>query len=204
MAATIASKLSAAAALGATTAVPQRRRAGQQHAQRVPPTDLTCINQRLLWLRAAACISLTPPAAALMTQLNVDEHVAINDFKTHNGPFALSDEPVPSNHAFVHHASGLSANKILRRLKQEYELLNQLPSNISVISFQDRMDLFRCLIFGPRESIYDGFCLMVDLMLPETYPFEPPLAEFHRFYANASYQISSNIKINPNLNANSV
>ncbi len=69
MAATIASKLSAAAALGATTAVPQRRRAGQQHAQRVPPTDLTRINQRLLWLRAAASISLTPPAAALMTQL---------------------------------------------------------------------------------------------------------------------------------------
>lgn len=128
-------------------------------------------------------------------------------FDSQVSQFEISDN-LPSNHAFIR--SKYSENLPKSRIRKEFQLLNDLPYNIMARSFDSRVDLLRCLVFGSENSDYEGLCLVLDLRLPEGYPFQPPELHYHPHHLSWNLlssklepgvlEISSNMKLNPNLN----
>jgi ubiquitin-conjugating enzyme E2 O len=73
---------------------------------------------------------------------------------------------------------------------REWNLLrHNLPPGIYVQAFEDRIDLFKVLIFGAEGTPYYLTPHVFDIMLPPSYPDKPPLL----FY-NSRVE-----KLNPNL-----
>jgi ubiquitin-protein ligase len=64
---------------------------------------------------------------------------------------------------------------------------------ILVRAYEDRIDLLRALIIGPKDTPYEDAPILIDFFLPPSkYPSEPPLAFFHSWAQGSG-------RINPNL-----
>lgn len=48
--------------------------------------------------------------------------------------------------------------------------------------FEDRMDLLRCLILGPRDTPYEHVPFFFDIQLPKEYPQVPPKVRKGQIY----------------------
>ena len=106
--------------------------------------------------------------------------------------FDILSTPPPNDHF---HASKHTPFRPYqtRRIHKEHQILStSLPSTIYVRSYDSRLDLLRCLIFGPEGTPYEYAPFIIDLAIPETFPMSPPLANFHSW----TYGLG---RINPNL-----
>nr|KYP69189.1 putative ubiquitin carrier protein E2 23 [Cajanus cajan] len=80
--------------------------------------------------------------------------------------------------------------KWFKKVQQDWNILqNNLPEEIFVRVYEDRMDLLRAVIVGPYGTPYQDGLFFFDFHLPPEYPDVPPSAYYH----------SGGWRINPNL-----
>ena len=97
------------------------------------------------------------------------------------------------HHFKVNQSSHVSNRKFIQIVNKEWKLLREnLPKNIYVKVFENRMDLMRAVIVGAPGTPYFDNVLVFDIYLPQTYPQTPPIVKF----------FSYNEKLNPNLYEN--
>ncbi len=93
----------------------------------------------------------------------------------------------PSSFAFVESAPlghrfgpktfdpSLAPKTYLKAIRKELKLLqNALPPGIFVKSYENRMDLFSCMIVGPQGTPYAEGLFFFDIRLKDDYPTRPP------------------------------
>lgn len=103
----------------------------------------------------------------------------------------LEDAP-PNDHFAISRPIEMS-NSTLRRIRKEHKILmSSLPSSIYVRTYETRLDLLRCLIFGPENTPYEYAPFVIDLAIPTNFPASPPRANFHSW----TYGLG---RVNPNL-----
>ena len=95
-----------------------------------------------------------------------------------------------------HHFASMTPNfssQLLRRVRREHAMLkNNLPEGIWIRTWDDRLDLLRVLIIGPRGTPYELAPFMLDFKLPNDFPANPPHVYFHSWTQSVG-------RINPNL-----
>lgn len=100
-----------------------------------------------------------------------------------------------SDHHFVHESwmdlqSLLVKGGWLKKVHHEWSILKKdLPENIYVRVYEERMDLLRAAIVGTAGTPYHDGLFFFDIYLPLQYPSEPPIV----------YYNSGGLRINPNL-----
>ncbi|CAG8588390.1 11073_t:CDS:2, partial [Paraglomus occultum] len=106
--------------------------------------------------------------------------------------FAILEEP-PENHRFLKLAAESRSRACIQRIVKEHGILRKsLPDGILVRAFENRMDLFRVLIFGSSQTPYEDAPFLFDFAIPHNFPNVPPLAFFHSWTGGIG-------RINPNL-----
>jgi len=68
-------------------------------------------------------------------------------------------------------------------------LHNSLPPGIFVKTYENRMDLFSCMIIGPQGTPYADGVFFFDVRLKDDYPNRPP----HLFYKSMSKLLNPNL-----------
>ena len=106
--------------------------------------------------------------------------------------FEILESSEHRNHHFTSSAPTLSA-QFLRRVRKEHSMLeNCLPEGIWIRTWEERLDLLRVLILGPRGTPYELAPFLFDFKLPFDFPTSPPQVYFHSWTNNIG-------RINPNL-----
>jgi len=102
----------------------------------------------------------------------------------------------PANHRFKQNEYKLMPGKeFYKAVRKEYQILyNCLPREITVKTFEDRLDLFSAMIEGPSDTPYEGGVFLFDFQLPESYPQSPPKVHYYSYVG--SYEFG---KVNANL-----
>ncbi|VAH10768.1 unnamed protein product [Triticum turgidum subsp. durum] len=78
----------------------------------------------------------------------------------------------------------------LKKIQQEWTILqNDLPDDIHVRVYEERMDLLRACIVGAAGTPYHDNLFFFDIFFPPDYPHEPPSVHYH----------SGGLRLNPNL-----
>lgn len=106
--------------------------------------------------------------------------------------FLILDQEPPADQFGLQSVS--SSIGALKRIAKEHKILaSSLPKGqIYVRTYERRLDLFRCLMVGPRDTPYENAPFLIDLQLPERFPEQPPTAHFHSWTSGMG-------RINPNL-----
>ena len=106
--------------------------------------------------------------------------------------FEILEGDAYAGHVFAGTISKFSAT-FLRRVRKEHAMLeNNLPEGIWIKTWDDRLDLLRVLILGPRGTPYELAPFLLDFKLDDNFPASPPLVHFHSW----TYGLG---RINPNL-----
>uniref|UniRef100_A0A0D3ESG2 UBC core domain-containing protein n=1 Tax=Oryza barthii TaxID=65489 RepID=A0A0D3ESG2_9ORYZ len=80
----------------------------------------------------------------------------------------------------------------VKRIQHEWKVLEKdLPDNIYVRVYEDRLELLRAVIIGPSGTPYHDGLFFFDVYFPPQYPRNPPLVIYH----------SGGLRLNPNLYA---
>ncbi|PKA55661.1 putative ubiquitin-conjugating enzyme E2 23 [Apostasia shenzhenica] len=98
----------------------------------------------------------------------------------------------PADHYFLSSTGqqGSAAKKWIKKVQQEWSILEKnLPDDIYVRVYEDRMDLLRAVIVGACGTPYQDGLFFFDFLLPPEYPQVPPVAYYH----------SGGLRVNPNL-----
>ncbi|CAK7329477.1 unnamed protein product [Dovyalis caffra] len=97
----------------------------------------------------------------------------------------------PLDHHFLDSTGQINnGRKWLKKVQQDWNILqNNLPDEIYVRVYEDRMDLLRAAIIGAYGTPYQDGLFFFDFHLPPEYPDVPPSAHYH----------SRGWRINPNL-----
>ncbi|KAJ8490557.1 hypothetical protein OPV22_012278 [Ensete ventricosum] len=97
----------------------------------------------------------------------------------------------PLDHHFLGDAEmGTGGRKWGKKVQQEWSILEKnLPDDIYVRVFEDRMDLIRAVIVGAYGTPYQDGLFFFDFHLPSEYPQVPP----------SVYYRSGGLRLNPNL-----
>ena len=107
------------------------------------------------------------------------------------GSFRTVDA-VPDSHKFkltVFQPSNMKT--FIKSVKREIALLqSSLPAGISVLGFDERMDLFSAMIEGPKNTPYEDGLFFFDFQLGPEYPSVPPTCHYISYCSD---------KLNPNL-----
>lgn len=108
--------------------------------------------------------------------------------------FAVLDCEPPVNQFRDTKQSLVDSPAFLKRMAREHRILSSsLPKNeIYVRTFENRLDLMRCLIIGPVDTPYEHAPFLIDLQMGKNFPREPPVAHFHSWTSGLG-------RINPNL-----
>ncbi|KAJ1281846.1 hypothetical protein BS78_03G005200 [Paspalum vaginatum] len=95
-----------------------------------------------------------------------------------------------SDHHYARSSQGEPTRTWSKRVQHDWKLLEQdLPESIYVRVAEDRMDLLRAAIIGPKGTPYHDGLFFFDVHIPSSYPSVPPLVHYH----------SGGLRINPNL-----
>ncbi|RHN82558.1 putative aminoacyltransferase, E1 ubiquitin-activating enzyme [Medicago truncatula] len=96
----------------------------------------------------------------------------------------------PLDHYYIGANGQSNIRKWYKKVQQDWGILqNNLPEEIYVRVYEDRMDLVRAVIIGPFGTPYQDGLFFFDFHLPPDYPDVPPSAYYH----------SGGWRINPNL-----
>lgn len=69
---------------------------------------------------------------------------------------------------------------------------SSLPEGVFVRTWEDRLDILRVLIIGPRETPYELAPFLIDFYFGGDFPMKPPKAYFHSWTNGVG-------RVNPNL-----
>lgn len=107
--------------------------------------------------------------------------------------FILLEEP-PENHHFIDYENTVINKRFYKTIMKEHKLLSsELPKGeIVVVAFSSRLELLRAIIFGPKDTIYEGAVFMFDICIPGDYPNSPPFVHYYSLTVGMG-------KLNPNL-----
>lgn len=106
--------------------------------------------------------------------------------------FSILQEPPPNDHPFISTTPRLTGSK-MRRIGKEHGIMrSSLPEGVFVRTWEERIDLLRVLIIGPRETPYELAPFLIDFFLGDEFPMLPPKAYFHSWTNGIG-------RINPNL-----
>lgn len=95
-----------------------------------------------------------------------------------------------SDHYYAKNSHGEPNRAWSKRVQHDWKLLEKdLPAYIFVRVAEDRMDLLRAAIIGPKGTPYHDGLFFFDIHIPSAYPCAPPLVYYH----------SGGLRINPNL-----
>lgn len=88
---------------------------------------------------------------------------------------------VAASHKFVGTPFDMSSapGRFLKHVQKELRLLRSaLPDGIYVKAFEDRLDLFSCMMRGPLGTPYAHCLFVFDVKLPADYPNKPPQVHY--------------------------
>ncbi|KAL8771454.1 MAG: hypothetical protein Q9209_003123 [Squamulea sp. 1 TL-2023] len=68
--------------------------------------------------------------------------------------------------------------RMARLVTETSEMTTSLPENIFVMIDEDRPDIMKALIIGPKGTPYEGGLFEFDIVCKQDYPFKPPLVLF--------------------------
>ncbi|KAL6521465.1 putative ubiquitin-conjugating enzyme E2 23 [Orobanche gracilis] len=88
---------------------------------------------------------------------------------------------VPLDHHFLDSQNQTNAaRKLFKKVQQDWDILQtNLPEDIHVHVYEDRMELLRVVIVGAHGTPYQDGLFFFDLHLPPAYPDVPPSAYYH-------------------------
>lgn len=106
--------------------------------------------------------------------------------------FEIVEGDAHSGHYYYSRTPKFSST-LLRRVRKEHSMLeNNLPEGIWIRTWDDRLDLLRVLILGPRGTPYELAPFLLDFKLEDDFPRSPPSVHFHSW----TYGVG---RVNPNL-----
>jgi baculoviral IAP repeat-containing protein 6 (apollon) len=89
-----------------------------------------------------------------------------------------------------------NSNRMKRLAQEVVTLSNSLPLSLSSTIFvrcdEERLDIMKVLITGPKNTPYANGCFQFDVFFPEDYPNSPPMIHF---ITNGN----GSVRFNPNL-----
>ncbi|CAO2199720.1 unnamed protein product [Urochloa humidicola] len=134
------------------------------------------------WLqKIAAKEEAKEPSKSSIADVNANKY---NKFKQFDTVQNFSD------HHYAKNFQGEPARAWSKRVQHDWKLLEKdLPASIFVRVAEDRMDLLRAAIIGPKGTPYHDGLFFFDIHIPSSYPSGPPLVHYH----------SGGLRINPNL-----
>ncbi|KAL5227684.1 hypothetical protein ABZP36_015949 [Zizania latifolia] len=95
-----------------------------------------------------------------------------------------------SDHHYDAKSVGETKREWAKRIQHDWRLLEKdLPASIYVRVAEDRMDLLRAVIIGPKGTPYHDGLFFFDIQFTSLYPSHPPSVYYH----------SGGLRINPNL-----
>ena len=103
----------------------------------------------------------------------------------------LPDAP-PTDHHFISKPPSLTTAKFRRIIKEHQIMRSSLPDGVFVRIWEDRLDILRVLIIGPRETPYELAPFVIDFYFSDAFPVKPPEAYFHSWTNGVG-------RVNPNL-----
>ncbi|ORY39250.1 hypothetical protein LY90DRAFT_510748 [Neocallimastix californiae] len=129
----------------------------------------------------------------------IKEEIKASLLNSKNNPeklpnFILLEDP-PENHHFINNDNNVFSKSFYKTIMKEHKLLStDLPEegDIIVAAFSSRLELLRAIIFGPKDTIYEGAVFMFDICIPGDYPYSPPLVHYYSLTVGMG-------KLNPNL-----
>ncbi|KAF1878869.1 hypothetical protein Lal_00047541 [Lupinus albus] len=125
---------------------------------------------------------------ALCTFRNEDAPASYDDGACSFKHFDITKDPL--DHYFTGTNGQSNDRKWFKKMQQDWTILqNNLPEEIYVRVYEDRMDLLRAVIVGPYGTPYQDGLFFFDFHLPPEYPDVPPTAYYH----------SGGWRVNPNL-----
>ena len=116
-------------------------------------------------------------------------------YKVELGPIRFEIVECLKNHSYGNHMQGSNFNtrKVFKELTSYTTTLPvEHGSSIFVRAIDGRLDLLRALITGPEGTPYANGCFIFDILLPASYPQQPPKFTL-RTTGNGS------VRFNPNL-----
>ncbi|KAJ3690378.1 hypothetical protein LUZ61_019542 [Rhynchospora tenuis] len=130
-------------------------------------------------------------------RINADPMVDASDAAMNIGDaegfkhFDIMESPLDHHYLDSNGRGGTTGGKKwVRKVQQEWNILEKnLPDNIYVRVFEDRMDLIRAVIVGVPGTPYQDGLFFFDFLLPYDYPQVPPTTYYH----------SGGLRLNPNL-----
>ncbi|XP_058764510.1 probable ubiquitin-conjugating enzyme E2 23 [Vicia villosa] len=131
---------------------------------------------------------------------NVEASETMCSLKNEDAPASYDDDACslkhfdmvtdPLDHYYIGANGQRNNRKWYKKVQQDWGILqNNLPEEIFVRVYEDRMDLLRAVIVGPFGTPYQDGLFFFDFHLPPEYPDVPPSAYYH----------SGGWRINPNL-----
>ena len=106
--------------------------------------------------------------------------------------FEMLESDSYETHHFADKTPSLSAS-LLRRIRKEHRIFeDNLPEGIWIRTWDERLDLLRVLILGPRGTPYELAPFMLDFRLENDFPNSPPQVFFHSWTHGVG-------RVNPNL-----
>ena len=147
----------------------------------VLPADLQCLGQSRHRKSSTATASVS------------DDTSKDTDSSTETMPrqFSILQEP-PRDHHYISKSPSLTSAKMRRLVKEHQIMRSSLPEGVFVRTWEDRLDLLRVLIIGPRETPYELAPFLIDFYFSDTFPVKPPEAYFHSWTNGVG-------RVNPNL-----
>uniref|UniRef100_A0A0E0FJ34 E2 ubiquitin-conjugating enzyme n=2 Tax=Oryza TaxID=4527 RepID=A0A0E0FJ34_ORYNI len=95
-----------------------------------------------------------------------------------------------SDHHYAATSGDVTKRDWVKRIQHDWKLLEKdLPASIYVRVAEDRMDLLRAAIIGPKGTPYHDGLFFFDIQFSNSYPANPPSVYYH----------SGGLRINPNL-----
>lgn len=103
--------------------------------------------------------------------------------------FDIAENPL-DHHYSENNFQSTCGKKWVKKVQQEWNILEKnLPDDIFVRAYEDRMDLLRAVIIGAAGTPYQDGLFFFDFRIPPEYPQVPLSAHYH----------SGGLRVNPNL-----
>ncbi|KAL8793027.1 MAG: hypothetical protein Q9195_004338 [Heterodermia aff. obscurata] len=148
----------------------------------IPSADAQCLEQSRHQKSSIAAVA------------TVNDTIEDKDSFTETIPpqFSILEEAPPRDHHYISQAPSLTSTK-MRRITKEHQIMqSSLPEGVFVRTWEDRLDILRVLIIGPRETPYELAPFLIDFYFSDTFPVKPPEAYFHSWTNGVG-------RVNPNL-----
>ncbi|XP_022738453.1 putative ubiquitin-conjugating enzyme E2 38 isoform X2 [Durio zibethinus] len=138
---------------------------------------------------ASTSTSMFPiPSGSYQKEEGNEEHGVMQKFQSFKN-FGVVDDFSDHHYSNLTSAGEKQPKEWVKRIQDEWKILENLPEIIYVRVCEARMGLLRAVIIGPSGTPYHDGLFVFDCFFPPKYPYEPPMV----------YYYSGGLRLNPNL-----